>query len=373
MDVSTFEVSGSTAGAAADFKRRMRVADSASRITFAANEDLGGGLKAGVYCETGINIDSASNYGQQGSNNGNTSEFCSREGRAYFGNNTAEIRLGRQNVWWTQGALNEVGSTYLGSDSSTNLQNGGVGVYTVRGENMIKLVAGGNTGAFAGSEVYMGYMGYAGGNATATTLQLGEAAGAGKDADAKYSGAKLVYSMGQFVFMLDQQSSKSAPTTATQTSSFDRSSTKVGVAYKYNATSSVSVQTWNKKRTDLTTPAGAFTSSSVGGGTGSGKDSGYAFVVKHDLGGGLMAHGQYSKANNIKDTSVGEIADSGATGYTLGLTKAVSKRTHFLASYHTITNNTAAVYGMSGGAYQSGSPSAGGDTKIFALGMIHNF
>ena len=325
---------------------------------------MGGGLKAGVYCETGINIDNASNAGQAGTVNANTSQFCSREGRAYFGNNTAEIRLGRQNVWWTQGALNEVGSTYLGSDSFTNLINGGVGVYTVRGENMIKLTAGGDTGAFAGSEIYQGYMGVSGDYAALPAGATGEAVGANKDASGKYSGAKLNYAMGQFVFMLDQQSSKSP--FAASGSSFDRSATKVGVAYKYNATSLVSLQTWNKKRTDGT---GAAYSST----TGDAKDSGYGIVVKHDLGGNWMAHAQYGKANNIKGTSAGEIADSGATAYTLGLTKAFSKRTHVYTSYHTITNAAAGTYSMGGGNYQSGSAAAGADTKMFALGMIHNF
>jgi predicted porin len=368
MDVSTYEATGSTSGAAADFKRRTRVADSASRITFAANEDLGGGNKAGVYCETGVNIDNGSNVGQAGTNNGNTSTFCSREGRAYVGNNTGEIRLGRQNVWWTQGGLNEVGSTYLGSDTATNLQNGGTAVYTVRGENMIKLTAGAGLGAFAGSEIYTGYMGVSGGNATALVIQNGEAVAANSDPKAKYSGGKLVYTMGQYLFMLDQQSSKSSPTTATATNSFDRTATKVGAAFKYNPTSSVSVQMWNKERTDITSANAALTTAA-----GSGKDSGYSLVVKHDLSGGLMAHAQYSKANNITGTSAGEIADSGATAYTLGVTKAVSKRTHFYGSYHMITNQANAAYNMTGGNYASATSAAGADVKMMAVGMIHNF
>lgn len=208
MDVSTFEATGSTAGASADFKRRTRIADTASRITFAATEDLGGGLRAGVYCETGINIDTASNYGQANTNNGNTSEFCSREGRMFIGNNTAEVRLGRQNVWWTQGALNAGGSTYLGSDTLTHLINGGVGVYTVRGENQIMLNANSGLGAFAGSQVYYGVMGIAGGNAAAPATQYGEATAAGTDPKSKYYGFKLLYTAGQIVGMIDYQKSQ---------------------------------------------------------------------------------------------------------------------------------------------------------------------
>ena len=368
LDVSTWSATGATAGTASDFRSRLRVADTASRIIFAANEDLGGGSKAGVYCETGINIDNGSNVGQAGTNNGNTSDWCSREGRIYYGNNTGEIRLGRQNVWWTQGALNQAGSTYLGSDSLTNLINGGAGVYTVRGENMIKLTAGGATGAFAGSEVYMGSMGVSGGNATALTAQQGEAAAANADANGTYSGLKLQYTQGAMVVMVDQQSSSNSPQTATATNKFARSATKVGFGFKYTPTSIVSFQTWNKERTDQTASAAAYTAA-----TGNAKDSGYGIVVHHDVGGGLMAHAQWGKANNIKGTTTGEQANTGATGITLGATKALSKRTHVYGSYHKITNQSAGLYGMTGGNYASGTAAAGADTKMMALGMIHNF
>ena len=367
LDVSTWGATGSTAGVASDFKSRVRVADTASRITFAANEDLGGGNKAGVYCETGINIDNANIAGQANTDNSNTNTFCSREGRIYYGNNTAEVRLGRQNVWWTQGELNQVGSTFLGSDSATNIINGGVGVYTVRGENMIKLAAGGGAGAFAGSEIYMGYMGASGASTTQINGAAGEAVAANTDASGKYSGLKVQYATGPWVLMLDQQSSKNAKASATS-NVFNRDATKAGLGFKYNPTSIVTFQTWNKERKDQTAPTAAFASTA-----GAAKDSGYAVVVKHDLGGGWIAHGQYAKANSIKGTTVGEQANTGATGITLGATKAMSKRTHVYGAYHKITNQTAAAYGMTGGNYASGTAAAGADTKMIALGMIHNF
>ena len=125
---------------------------------------------------------------------------------------------------------------------------------------------------------------------------------------------------------------------------------------------------WDKKRDDVTTPAAAFSAT-----TGNAKDSGYGVVVHHDVGGGLMVHAQWGKANNIKGTTAGAQANTGATGVTLGATKALSKRTHLYGAYHKITNQSAAAYGMSGGNYQSGTPAAGADTKMFALGIIHNF
>jgi predicted porin len=392
MDVSTFQANGGTT--AVDYAKRTRVADTSSRITFAANEDLGGGLRAGVYCETGINIDNASSTGQADSNNGNTTSWCSREGRAYFGNDTAEIRLGRQNVWWTQGELNEVGSTWLGSDTLTNLltTSGAGGVYTTRGENMIKVVAGKNLGAFAGSEVYTAFMGVSGGSGTANTTG-GEAAAVASNnsssnaANSRYNGAKLLYTQGQLVGMFDYQASSNSLRSTTSTAgalganSFSRSAWKLGAGYKYANESLASVQYWSRKRTDMTgsgaTTANPFVvapNTVAGQVGGNASDTGYGLVVKHDLGNTWKIHGQWGKINNFKDGSGTEVANTGATIYTLGATKHFSKRTHVYASYHIQKNQSAAAFNNGGGNYTSaGTLYQGQDTKIMALGMIHNF
>jgi len=344
MDVSTFEAKGSTANTTAnnyDFNRRVRVADTSSRITFAAQEDLGAGSRAGVYCETGINIDTANANGQANSANANTSEWCSREGRLYYGNNTAEIRLGRQNVWWTQGALNQVGSRHMGSDSITNLQNGGVGVYGVRVENTALINFGGNLGAFAGSQVYAGRMG---GTSGEGAVAAGTGSTTNSAAIGQFAGGKLVYTAGQIVGMVDYQTSHNsaasgAANSATAVAAFDRSATKLGLGYKYAGAASssiVSAQMWNKKRTDLSSNTAYAATPVLAGGstgiitqnTGSGKDSGYAFNVEHDLGANRMVVAQYGKANNLKDASGTEVANTGATAYTIGFRQALSKHTH---------------------------------------------
>ena len=382
MDVSTFETSGAEAPAN-NFNRKVRVADTSSRITFAAQEDLGAGTRAGVYCETGINIDTANANGQANTANANTSEWCSREGRMYYGNNLAEIRLGRQNVWWTQGALNQVGSRHLGSDSFTNLQNGGVGVYGVRVENTALINFGGDAGAFAGSQVYAGRMGGASGEgaaATATSVSNGQ-----------FAGGKLVYTAGAIIGMVDYQTSHNSAAAAAAAgftggaNSFDRTATKLGLGYKYAGAASpsiVSAQMWNKKRTDLTLASAALVLPGTSSGTpltnttntGSGKDSGYGFVVEHDLGANSMLIAQWGKANNLKDATDAELADTGATAYTIGFRQALSKRTHVYTAYHVIKNKANINYNMTGGNYSSANLVANGsEIKMVAVGMQHDF
>lgn len=381
MDYSTYQATGASAGPAFDLKNRARIADTSSRITFAANEDLGEGMRAGVYCETGINIDNAANTGQAATVNPNSSEWCSREGRLYLGKSNYEIRLGRQNVWWTQGELNQVGSTYLGSDSLTNLINGGVGVYGVRLENMLKFAVTGS--AFAGSEAYYGIM-TTRESAGATTLANGanNAGNIKTDPRGTYQGFKLVYTIDNIVGMIDYQGSRDAPgavatATAAGSNSFNRAASKFGIAYKYTPTSLVSLQAWNKKRTDATTPGATYVNAlNTAANTttaGDAKDSGYGIVVKHDFGGGWIAHGQYAKVGNIKGTSSGDQSDTGAKAYTLGATKSFSKRTHVYGALHKITNQANANYNMVGGSYNSATSANGADVKMIALGMIHNF
>jgi len=359
MEVGQWGASGAANGSA-DFHNRTRVADTGSRIAFGVNEDLGGGLRAGVYCETGINIDNGSSTGQAGTNNANTTTWCSREGRASIGNSLAEVRLGRQNVWWTQGAINNMGSTYVGSDTLTNMFNGQTGVYGVRLENMIMLHGNAGMGAFAGSQVYWGVMGNSGNQSAAagaafpTPNTTGEAAGAGVDPRGKYQGFKLNYAAGQLLGMVDAQYSDNG--------TLDRNAYKYGVGYRFMGAknpSLISAQAWNKDSTAIATNVKS-------------KDSGYGLVVQFDVGGGTMLHTMYSKNNDMKVGSA-TTANSGASAYTIGATRALSKRTHLYASYHVIKNEAASTVGMGGGNYQSATPVAGQDTKAWGLGMVHNF
>ena len=388
IDMSTWQAVNSTAGSGSDLASRTRVADNGSRITFSANEDLGGGMKAGLYCETGINVDNAERTGQSASTNANTTTWCSREGRAYFGNNLVEVRLGRQNVFWTSGAPDATGSNLGGSSVSANLYGGGVGLYGTRLENMIKLVAGSEAGAFAGSEVYTGFMqspvdaGSLGGTFDyQLATQTGESAKAGVSGGG-YNGFKLTYNSGPLNLMVDYQSYSKSAAIAGVTSagvssviknSFSGNATKYQVGYALGGESIVSAQYWTKSRTDETNSAAAF-SNSAAGTAGSGTDSGWVVNYNHDFKNSFVGYAQYGKANNITGGPNGtEQAGTDATAYTVGALKRFSKRTHLFASYHNIANGANINYNTSGGTYNSGTAPNGSTVSVTALGMIHNF
>jgi hypothetical protein len=251
--------------------------------------------------------------------------------------------------------------------------NGGVGVQGTRLENMILLHGNSDLGAFAGSQIYTGY--------TSVNEATGAVGTTNVQPKGTYNGFKALYTAGKFVAQMDYQTATDANTLSnapnapggnTNRTDFDRTSAKYGLGYKYAPGSIVSVQYWNKERTDKTNPLAAFSSSSSSG-AGKGKDAGYVINVNHTINPTMMLVANYAKMDNITDTVSGEIADSGATAYTLGGLYRLSKRTHVYAAVHNVRNDKAASYGMSGGSYQSFSPAAGSTLSVTSLGLQHNF
>ena len=387
------------APAALDFANRNVVRDSSSRITMTVREDLGGGRAASFVCDTGINIDTANANGQANTANANTQSWCSREGSLRYGTSTVEIRAGRQNVFWTSGAPDATGSNLVGSSISANLYTGGVGVLGTRLPNMIMLAGGSGLGAFANSHVYYGILSDGYGESSNNTAAAN--IGTGSQGTGTYNGFKITYAITPtWEAMIDYQSAQNttgvgtaAVGTAGNTSSFNRTATKYQLGWKYGKGESIaSVQYWNKERVDNTAAATfslptLISTAALGAGTaaantaanqGSGKDSGYVFNINHDFGGGYVAVLQYGQAYNMQGVRTAaaaptEIADSGATAYTVGGVMRLSKRTHAYAAYHMITNGANAQYGMGGGNYQSSTAANGQQITTTAIGLQHWF
>jgi len=372
MEYSTFAATGSTY-TGTDFNSRSRLADNGSRITFAVNEDLGGGLKAGIYCETGFNMDVASSNGQGGIANTSTSEWCSRESRLFIGNDSAELRLGRQNNWWGQGELNDTGSNKVGIDVSSNmfLNHGAAGGVT-RVDNTIKVVLGKNAGAFQGSELYTAIV------ATNEYAAQGIEPGTrGKNP----VGFTLKYAINpDLVSQIDYFNAQSTYSTTTNVDQFDRTMTRWGLGYKYATGSIVSAQYYTNERFDLTRgnantyrnwgdQSAASTATS-----GDAKNSGYILNLNHDFGNQFTFVAQYSRAGNVTTgTSSTELADSGAVGYTLGGLYRLSKRTHIYGAMNSIKNDAYSNVSLSGGGQASGTVSNGATVNITSIGLQHNF
>jgi hypothetical protein len=248
---------------------------------------------------------------------------------------------------------------------------------------MVMLVAGPGTGAWAGSNVYMGYMGISGHinqmtptgaallNQADSGQDMGESVGANKSAAGKYQGLKIAYSQGNLVGAFDMQTSDTGNTGIATTGllaigdRLERNAQRVTAGYRFagpQSPSIVSVQYAKRDRT-VTTAAGAVTK---------GEEDVIALTGQYALAGGWILNGTYGKASDRKDNNV-TVANSGATAWGLGVVKTLSTRTHALFHYRVIDNKAAGAYGLAGGNYQSGTPAPGADSKGWGIGLVHNF
>ena len=374
VDISSYSATGATAGAASDLVSRTRVADSGSRFGFRVNEDLGGGLRAFVTCETGINIDNGGANGQgvgaANAVNASANFFCSREGHVGVGNATAELRLGRQNVWWSHGELNQTGANFTSFDAIGGMYapSSGMSAATIsRESNVILLHAGSALGAFAGSQAYY-----------SVNAQEGSTNGtaAGSPNKGSIMGFKLNYSQGPIVAMIDYAAGKNSANNSTAAADFDSNSTKAGVGYKYAAGSLVSFTWWKHERSynlAASNTAAPTIINLAAGVTGSREQSGWAINLQHALTGQIDLYAQYGKMGEAKNSAGVSVAGSDVKGIMAGARYKLSKRTSVYGAYAKLTNGTTNAVNFSGGAYASGNSAAGADPKVMGVGIMHNF
>ena len=371
VDVSNYAATGATAGAASDLVGRTRVADSGSRFGFRVNEDLGGGLRAFVVCETGINID---NGGANGQGVGATSAvntsanfFCSREGHVGIGNATAELRLGRQNVWWSHGELNQTAANFTSFDAIGGMYapSSGISAATIsRESNVILVHAGSALGAFAGSQAYY-----------SVNAQEGATSGTAAPNKGSIMGFKLNYSAGPIVAMLDYAVGKNSGNNSTSATDFDSNSTKAGVGYKYAAGSLASFTWFNHEREynlAASNTAAPTILNLAAGATGGREQSGWALNLQHKMG-QVSLYGQYGIFSDAKNSAGATVANTGARAIMIGARYDLSKRTAVYGAYSKITNESANALNFSGGAYASGNSAVGADPRVMGVGIMHNF
>src|SRR5580765_963248 len=126
LGLDTYEAKGSDiAGGANNFKSRYRIYDQGSRLGFRVNESLGGGMRAFVVLETGVNFDRGDNLGQTNTvANASSGFWASRASYAGVGGDWGDVRFGRQDVWWSNGLIAQTGANYINT-AADGLTTGG--------------------------------------------------------------------------------------------------------------------------------------------------------------------------------------------------------------------------------------------------------
>ncbi len=358
LSIDSWKADGATNGAAFDFKRRTRVVDSGSRLGFRVNEGLGGGMRAFVVMETGVNIDNGSTTGQSGGANASTGTWASRDSYVGVGGGWGDVRLGRQSIWWSNGVIAQTGANYINSAADSVINDpGALSIPVARASN----VASYNTPTFSGF------------NASLSYSPGSEAAGPGANADASIWGLTGRYTTGALRAQFDWARNKSAsPTTG------DRPSVtgiKLGVGWAYAPGSQISgiigrLTNDNIGATnDLVTLGAAVAGADV-------KQNFWLLNWEHMIGPWQLL-AQYYQNSKIK--GIDDNADTQSKAYTLAAKYFLSKRTGVYASFTTVKNEDNAWADASGGGFSSagagGLPvtSMGADTKVWGVGVMHNF
>lgn len=283
------------------------------RLGFKGTEDLGGGLKAGFILEGAL----TTNTGTVGSTTAN--QLFNRESVVTLSGGFGELRMGLTDVSMASeidSKVNKSGnfglnvtprtSTELGADQSSVIR------YTAN-VGGLELMVGTTTNA-----------------STATT-----------DAGGEQTGVSAAYKVGKLTLAAGH-----AKTDGTGAAKKD--STGLGVAYDFGfAAVGISQQKADNSTTNDATSKSTMARLTV------------------PMSAGLTAHAIYAIGEDGSQASANK-----GTGYTLALTKDLSKRTTVYTAYTSVNNEANSAMSMTGVT----APSADGvDTSAISVGVSHSF
>lgn len=344
---------------AGDFKGRLRVFDFGSRLGFRVNESLGGGMRAFVVMETGVNIDSGTGNGQSGGVNASTGFWASRDSYAGIGGDWGDVRFGRQSPFYSNGIIMQAGSNYInqGMDSAFSM-GGALAQPSGRESNVLSY----NTPTFGGFNASLSW----GPGASEGSAFTGT--GQGKEqlyvATARYSG-------GPFRAQFDYGTRKDVGNVEGQ----DRNAFKLGVGFSYAPGALISAIYGRVENKNIATAV------SFGGivfaAAGTSPKTDIWILNWEHMFGQWQVIAQYAKFAEIKNLTV-DPGGTDAQGYTLAAKYFLSKRTGLYASFNQVKNKENAWWDMSNGGSSSANTALavanrGADPRIIAVGLMHNF
>jgi predicted porin len=359
VGIGTWSATGSTGGTGTDYKSRLRVWDSGSNITIKSSEDLGGGLKAEFYLETGINVNSGDANGAGGNGataggaNSATGNWGSRQAWAGLSGNFGKVLFGKINTWYGSGDQDLTQAVYL--DSSVQFGTGvlAAGPGVNRQTNALRY----NSPMLGPVEVLVTYAPqYA---ANATTMQAGD----------RSNGNVLAFtvqgSQGPISGGIDQVTNTFGKV-STDSGQQKNTATKIRAGFKYQPGAQISLIIVNAKQDDINNAAGV-----------SKKQNAWEINWEHQMG-NIGLHAQYGVAGKVT-TQAGEQADTGTKAMELGIRFIMSKTVYTYVNYVAYTNDPAANLDFNAGGMSSagagGIPttSAGADPKSLAFGVSYRF
>jgi len=345
LSFGNWKATGATAGGT-NFDGRMRVVDSGSRLGFRVNESLGGGLRAFVVMETGVNVDTGSQAGQSTGANASTGFWASRDSYIGLGGGWGDVRLGRQSIWWANGVIAQTGANYIDSAVDGLITgHGRVAAPVTRQNSVISY----NTPTMGGFNASLSYSPH--------TQESVSFTGGAQEAGSIW-GITGRFTSGA----IRAQADYAVNFFFGDAAGAENTGLKVGLGWAYAPGSQIS-GIWGNLENET-----AATSREV---------DFWLLNLEHMMG-QFQLLAQLYVAGDV-DTNAGEEANSGVTGITLAAKYHLSKRTGVYVSLNNVKNDDAAFADLSGGGFSSAgatgltAASAGADVRSIAVGVIHNF
>jgi predicted porin len=359
IGVDQWSAKGSSV-AGGNFDSRLRVFDYGSRLGFRVNESLGGGMRAFVVIETGVNIDSGTNSGQSNTTaNGSTGFWASRDSYAGIGGSWGDVRFGRQSPFYGNGIIMQAGSNYINNAMDSAFSFGGpVGSPSGRESNIISY----NSPTFGGFNASLSWGPGASEGAVFT--------GTGQEKEQVYA-ATLRYTGGP----IRAQADFGQRVNVGNVNNFDRTGWKVGAGWAYAPNSQISA-IYGELEVEGSPTAVAIGTGLAGAGSNP-KVPIWILNWEHMFG-QLQVIAQYAMFDDIKDLTV-DPGNTSAQGYTLAAKYFLSKRTGVYVSYSKLENKDNAFWDISNAGFSSATGGVlsngnrGADPQVFALGVMHNF
>jgi predicted porin len=347
LGIDQYRATGSTSGVD-DFDGRVRIFDSSSRVGFRVNESLGGGMRAFVVVETGVNIDTGSQAGQSGGVNGSSGFWASRSSWLGLGGGWGDIRFGRQDVFYGNGIIQQTAANYINTAvDGIWTQHGLVAAPGGRLANVLSY----NSPTVGGFNASLYYSPNSeGGGFTGGGTQEEDSLYA---VTARYSGGAL---RGQFDYSVRKNVGFADGS--------DHTGLKVGVGWAYAPGSQLSFVIGNLENET------AATSRDV---------NIWTLNWEH-----MMGQWQLLAQYMMADDTDGVAGETGTKGITVAAKYFLSKRTGVYVSFSTYRNEAQAMADFGPGACLSsgntgtagcrfGTASVGADPRIIAVGVLHNF
>lgn len=337
-----------------NMKSRNQVFDQGSRLGFRGTENLGGGLKAVFQLESGINVDTGSQTGADGTANASTGFLASRDSFAGIEGNWGRVTFGRQSVWWTNANdLTQAAYINVGVQFATG-GFGRVGSPSARTNNVVAYQ----------SPTWSGFSG------NLSYAPQSEASGPGLNTDGHLWGVTLLYrGASPFTAQLDYATKEN--TTVGSAAQNQITGTKLGLGWAYTRDANLSLILIRLENENNAALAGFY------GATDKLKQNAWQLNWTHMFG-NLQAMAQYGTMADIKGCSgAGNSCDNtGAKAFLVSAKYHLSKRTGVYVSYTELKNESRQLADYNGGnmgVAARGALPAGADPRIFAVGVLHNF